>query len=223
MDPDTRPPHPTVPGAAICRAAKGLFPTDSDTHLLDRLNAIYKYRYVVVTVFFWFCSASRSARSRRRRCTARRRACSSRTSARHRSPGSTRRRAQNTFQDPEPYYQTQLRILTGRELAARSWRELQSRVGGRIQRPGSAADGPGFRARHDEATGAERRRTGHGRRASAAPIGARHQGRRRTRQQFPRRRQLSIPCAAAGSTTSRSSRPIPRSRQEPPTRSSKST
>src|SRR5438132_9962524 len=30
---------------------KGLFPVDSDTHLLDRLNAIYKYRYVVVTVF----------------------------------------------------------------------------------------------------------------------------------------------------------------------------
>ena len=29
----------------------GCFPTDSDTHLLDRLNAIYKYRYVVVTVF----------------------------------------------------------------------------------------------------------------------------------------------------------------------------
>src|SRR6266576_1247576 len=32
-------------------APKGLFPVDSDTHLLDRLNAIYKYRYVVVTVF----------------------------------------------------------------------------------------------------------------------------------------------------------------------------
>ena len=32
-------------------SAKGLFPTDSDTHILDRLNAIYKYRYVVVTVF----------------------------------------------------------------------------------------------------------------------------------------------------------------------------
>src|SRR6185295_13704928 len=32
-------------------AAKSLFPTDSDTHLLDRLNAIYKYRYVVASVF----------------------------------------------------------------------------------------------------------------------------------------------------------------------------
>src|SRR6266516_2708893 len=32
-------------------AAKSLFPVDSDTHLLDRLNAIYKYRHVVVTVF----------------------------------------------------------------------------------------------------------------------------------------------------------------------------
>ena len=32
-------------------SAKSLFPVDSDTHLLDRLNAIYKYRYIVVTVF----------------------------------------------------------------------------------------------------------------------------------------------------------------------------
>src|SRR5687768_15079278 len=30
---------------------RGLFPVDSDTHLLDRLNAAYKYRYVAVTVF----------------------------------------------------------------------------------------------------------------------------------------------------------------------------
>src|SRR4026209_2283400 len=45
-------PAPAPPAKAPHRAmAKGLFPTDSDTHLLDRLNAVYKYRYVVVTVF----------------------------------------------------------------------------------------------------------------------------------------------------------------------------
>ena len=48
---------PGAPGNAPAKAphraaGKGLFPTDSDTHILDRLNAIYKYRYVVVTVFF---------------------------------------------------------------------------------------------------------------------------------------------------------------------------
>src|SRR6476620_6768531 len=42
---------PTARPAASGSAAKSMFPVDSDTHLLDRLNAIYKYRYVVVTVF----------------------------------------------------------------------------------------------------------------------------------------------------------------------------
>src|SRR3954463_15326168 len=39
------------PGTSPAATAKSMFPVDSDTHLLDRLNAIYKYRYVVVTVF----------------------------------------------------------------------------------------------------------------------------------------------------------------------------
>src|SRR5438874_13204088 len=42
---------PSSRPAATGRTPKSLFPVDSDTHLLDRLNAIYKYRYVVVTVF----------------------------------------------------------------------------------------------------------------------------------------------------------------------------
>ena len=45
------PPTHRRPRAPQRAAGKGLFPTDSDTHILDRLNAIYKYRYVVVTVF----------------------------------------------------------------------------------------------------------------------------------------------------------------------------
>ena len=48
MDPSQRPPAPQLRGSIGSAAAKqGLFPADSDTHLLDRLNAIYKYRYVV--------------------------------------------------------------------------------------------------------------------------------------------------------------------------------
>ena len=53
ITPATQTPSPSprpapAPGGATARS---LFPVDSDTHLLDRLNAIYKYRYVVVTVF----------------------------------------------------------------------------------------------------------------------------------------------------------------------------
>src|SRR5438128_1235267 len=40
--------HPPRPAGG---SPKGLFAPDSETHLLDRLNAIYKYRYVVGTVF----------------------------------------------------------------------------------------------------------------------------------------------------------------------------
>src|SRR5215210_5587916 len=51
MDNNVKPPASAAPRHAPNAGAKGMFPVDSDTHLLDRLNAIYKYRYVVVTVF----------------------------------------------------------------------------------------------------------------------------------------------------------------------------
>ena len=48
MDHVQRSPAPPAPRAS---GPKSLFPVDSDAHLLDRLNAIYKYRYVIATVF----------------------------------------------------------------------------------------------------------------------------------------------------------------------------
>jgi polysaccharide biosynthesis transport protein len=91
---------------------------DSDAHLLDRLNAIYKYRYIVVTVFLLVMlgmvvktytttpmySATASLLIENER---------SASVAGFDAPTST------GWTDPEPYYQTQLRILTGREVATK--------------------------------------------------------------------------------------------------------
>src|ERR1051325_7788392 len=39
------------PQAANSPASRPLFPADSETHLLDRFNALYKYRLTAITVF----------------------------------------------------------------------------------------------------------------------------------------------------------------------------
>jgi capsular exopolysaccharide synthesis family protein len=100
-------------------AAKGLFPTDSDTHILDRLNAIYKYRYVVVTVFLLVLLA---VAVRTFTTTPMYRATTSVLIEDERAAsvaGFNSATTTDYASDPEPYYQTQLRILTGRELASK--------------------------------------------------------------------------------------------------------
>lgn len=110
----------TGPAKAPQRAAaKGLFPTDSDTHILDRLNAIYKYRYVVVTVFLLVLLA---VAVRTFTTTPMYRATTSVLIEDERSAsvaGFNTATNNEYVSDPEPYYQTQLRILTGRELATK--------------------------------------------------------------------------------------------------------
>src|SRR5687768_7737528 len=109
-----------APAKAPQRAAgKGLFPTDSDTHLLDRFNAIYKYRYVVWTVFLLVLLA---VGVRTFTTTPMFRATTSVLieDERAASVAGFNSATNNEYvSDPEPYYQTQLRILTGRELAAK--------------------------------------------------------------------------------------------------------
>jgi len=100
-------------------AGKSLFPTDSDTHLLDRVNAIYKYRYVVVTVFLLVLLA---VAVRTFTTTPMYRATTSLLIEDERAASVAGFNSQTSAEyvsDPEPYYQTQLRILTGRELAAK--------------------------------------------------------------------------------------------------------
>ncbi len=121
MDPSLRPPGPAAPRqqSASAAAKQGLFPSDSDTHLLDRLNAIYKYRYVVLTIFLLVLLA---VTVRTYTTTPMYRATTSVLIEEDRTAnvaGFNTQAPTDYSQDPEPYYQTQLRILTGRELATR--------------------------------------------------------------------------------------------------------
>ncbi len=115
MDPSQRPPASPRPSAA----KHGLFPADSDTHLLDRVNAIYKYRYVAITVFLLVLLG---ITIRTYTTTPLYRATTSVLIEEDRTAnvaGFNTQAPTDYSQDPEPYYQTQLRILTGRELATR--------------------------------------------------------------------------------------------------------
>jgi succinoglycan biosynthesis transport protein ExoP len=106
-------------------AGKGLFPADSDTHLLDRLNAIYKYRYIVVTVFLLVMIG---ALIRTYTTTPMYRATTSVLIEDERAAavaGFNSSASTEYIADPEPYYQTQLRILTGRELASKAVKRLK--------------------------------------------------------------------------------------------------
>lgn len=107
------------PKAPQRAGGKGLFPTDSDTHILDRLNAIYKYRYVAITVFLLVLLA---VGMRTFTTTPMYRATTSVLIEDERAAavaGFNSATSAEYVSDPEPYYQTQLRILTGRELAAK--------------------------------------------------------------------------------------------------------
>ena len=127
MDPAQRPPAPAITRQQSSPAAAkhGLFPAESDTHLLDRLNAIYKYRYVVVTIFLLVLLG---VTIRTYTTTPMYRATTSVLIEEDRTAtvaGFNTQAPTDYSQDPEPYYQTQLRILTGRELATRVVQKLR--------------------------------------------------------------------------------------------------
>ena len=99
--------------------AKSPFSLESDTHLLDRLNAIYKYRHMVVTVFLLVILG---VLVRTYTTTPMYRATTSMLIEDERAAsvaGFNSGTSAEYVSDPEPYYQTQLRILTGRELATK--------------------------------------------------------------------------------------------------------
>ena len=110
--------------ATSAAAKHGLFPAESDTHLLDRLNAIYKYRYVAGTIFLLVLLG---VTIRTYTTTPMYRATTSVLIEEDRTAtvaGFNTQTPNDYSQDPEPYYQTQLRILTGRELATRVVQKL---------------------------------------------------------------------------------------------------
>jgi succinoglycan biosynthesis transport protein ExoP len=114
LKPGSAPRRPAAPPAA----SRALFPVDSDTHLLDRLNAIYKHRYLAVTVF---ALVILGVVVRVYTTLPMFRATTSVLIEDERAAAVAGFNPSNTdyYQDPEPYYQTQLRILTGRELASK--------------------------------------------------------------------------------------------------------
>src|ERR687895_1353825 len=109
-------PVPASAASGSVSAPRGIFPVDSDTHLLDRLNAAYKYRYVALTVFLLVMLA---VLIRTYTTTPMYRATASLLieDDRGKSVAGFASPSAGEYLDPEPYYQTQLRILAGRELA----------------------------------------------------------------------------------------------------------
>ncbi|HKY23485.1 MAG TPA: polysaccharide biosynthesis tyrosine autokinase [Vicinamibacterales bacterium] len=97
--------------------------TDADTHLLDRLNALYKYRYVIVTIFLLVMLG---AIVRTYTTTPMFRATTTVLIEDDRAATVAGFNATTSdfSQDPEPYYQTQIRILTGRDLASKVVKKL---------------------------------------------------------------------------------------------------
>jgi capsular exopolysaccharide synthesis family protein len=106
------------PQAANSPASRPLFPADSETHLLDRFNALYKYRFTAITVFLLVMLG---VVIRVYTTIPMYRATTSLLIDDERAAAVAGFNATTTdyYQDPEPYYQTQLRILTGRELATK--------------------------------------------------------------------------------------------------------
>src|SRR4051812_18592102 len=107
------------PRQAAATAARSLFPVDSDTHVLDRLNAIYKYRFIVVSVFLLVMIG---VIVRTYTTTPMYRATTTVLIEDERGAtvaGFNSQTGAEYIQDPEPYFQTQLRILSGRELAGK--------------------------------------------------------------------------------------------------------
>lgn len=114
------------PAAKTIASTRALFPVEQDTHLLDRLNAIYKYRHVVITVFLLVMvgvvirtyTTIPLYRATTRVLIEDERAAA--VAGFNPATGTA-----EYLSDPEPYYQTQFRILTGRELGARVAKRLQ--------------------------------------------------------------------------------------------------
>jgi len=125
-------------------AMRGLFSGDADTHLLDRLNAIYKHRYLVASVF---ALVFLGVVIRTFTTTPMYRATTSVLIEDERGAsvaGFNAASGAEYYQDPEPYFQTQLRILQGRELAGLVVDRLHLQTapefnGQNVQRTGLAA------------------------------------------------------------------------------------
>jgi capsular exopolysaccharide synthesis family protein len=128
-DPSTTPTRPgqgpgQSPGGHGVQPAAPYNPANDEIHLLDRLAIIYRYRSIVVTVFV-LASAAMMIQGYTNVPVYQARAQilieDERSTA---VPGITS--SDNTYyEDPEPYYKTQYKILTGRDLTRRVIKRLE--------------------------------------------------------------------------------------------------
>src|SRR3954462_14985867 len=113
----------TTTAAAGSPGAAAPYSPDNEVHLLDRLAVLYRYRRLCVTVFILVTSAmiiQGYSNVKIFQAQARVLIEDERSTA---IPGL--QNDQNTyFEDPEPYYQTQYKILKGRDLTRRVVRKL---------------------------------------------------------------------------------------------------
>jgi succinoglycan biosynthesis transport protein ExoP len=120
-DPESTRPQSSS-GAAMPPAPQ--FSIDADVHLLDRLAVIYRYRYIAITVFVLSAAAMmiqgyttvQMFEAQARLLIENERSTT--------LPGLTTS-AGEFYEDPEPYYETQYKILRGRDLARRVVRTLK--------------------------------------------------------------------------------------------------
>jgi polysaccharide biosynthesis transport protein len=116
-----RPPAATAQPAGT--AGTGQFTPDGEVHLLDRLAVLYRYRRLCVTVFILSTAAmiiQGYTTIQMYQATARLEINDERSTA---VPGLSN--DQNTYyEDPEPYFSTQHKILKGRDLTRRVVRKL---------------------------------------------------------------------------------------------------
>ncbi len=108
-------------GAPRLSAPPPVYNANDDVHILDRLAVIYRYRHVAVAVFVLTTlammiqgySTIQIFQSRAQILIEDERATA--------VPGLS---TENYYEDPEPYYKTQYRILKGRDLARRFVKRL---------------------------------------------------------------------------------------------------
>jgi polysaccharide biosynthesis transport protein len=123
------PPQPAVPVPAAAHSTTGpsapapQYTPDPDVHLLDRLAVIYRYRRICATTFVLVTAAlliQGYSTTQLFQAQARLLIEDERSTA---VPG-LQNDANTYYEDPEPYYQTQYKILKGRDLTRRVVRKL---------------------------------------------------------------------------------------------------
>ena len=110
-------PHVPPAGARSAAAPPSAFTPDTDVHLLDRIAVLYRYRRIAIAVFILTTAAMMIqgySSIQFFRAQGRLLIENERTTA---VPGIGP--SEEFYEDPEPYYQTQYKILKGRDLTKR--------------------------------------------------------------------------------------------------------